>query len=212
LIALAAAITIPGRHGQRVLNAAVLGGSGAWLVFWGLRGLHPWLPGISAIVVGVLLALVGLVAVSWATAFLLGLLFALAGGLVAHLLHFFIAPIAVMFLGLGLFAGMTNHRRLAVVMPPVFSGFFVAYGAAISWASNLRGAKLVQFLDVRWVLGGAVVLALLLLAVALEREHSKKLRLEANAKRMEDERLKREIAARQARYQRAIDQATTTKH
>src|SRR5262249_29222114 len=105
LIALAAAITIPGRHGQRLLNAAGLGGSGAWLVFWGLRGLHPWLPGIAAIVAAVLLALFGLVAVGWATAFLLGVIFALAGALAAHLLHLLIAPIAVMFLGLGLYAG-----------------------------------------------------------------------------------------------------------
>src|SRR5262249_60760302 len=84
LIALAAAITIPGRHGQRLLNAAVLGGSGAWLVFWGLRGLHPWLPGIAAIVAAVLLALFGLVAVGRAPAVPLPGIFALPRALGAR--------------------------------------------------------------------------------------------------------------------------------
>ena len=70
LLALAVVITVPGRHGQRPLNAALLGATGAGLVFWGLRGaVHPWVPGAAAIVAAVLLALFGLVAVGWATAF-----------------------------------------------------------------------------------------------------------------------------------------------
>ncbi|MFN2547751.1 MAG: hypothetical protein ABR567_09990 [Myxococcales bacterium] len=200
-------ITVPGRHGQRPLNAAVLGAAGASLVFWGLKGLHPWLPGVAAIVVGVLLALFGLVAVGWATAFLLGVVFATAGSVLAHLLHLWVAPIAVLFLGFGLFAGMTNHRRLSVVLPPLFAGFFAAWGAAISWASNLRGARLVKLLDVDWGLGVAGVLAFALLALSFERERRQKLRLAARRQRMDDEKLKAELAGRQAKYQRAIDQA-----
>lgn len=213
LLALAVAITVPGRHGQRLLNAAVLGVGGGCLLYWGLRGLHPWAPGVAAIVAGVLLALFGLVAVGWATAFLLGLIFAVAASFAAHLLHLFIAPIAVLFFGLGLFAGMTNHRRLSIVMPPIFAGLLAAWGAAITWAPNMRGAKLVWLLDVQWVLGVAAVLTVALLALALEREHRRKRRIEAQAERMQDEQLKAELAARQAKYQRAIDQASTeTKH
>ena len=210
LLALAVVITVPGRHGQRPLNAALLGATGAGLVFWGLRGaVHPWVPGAAAIVAAVLLALFGLVAVGWATAFLTGVLLAAAGSLVAHALHLWIAPVAILFLGFGLFVGMSNHRRLSVVMPPIFAAIFVAWGAAICWAPNSRGAKLVQLLDVDWVLGVAGVLAFALLALSLEREHRKKLRLAARAKRMEDEKLKAEIASRQAKYKRAIDQAST---
>jgi hypothetical protein len=118
----------------------------------------------------VLLALFGLVAGAWATAFLLGLLFALAGSFVAAQLHLWIAPIASAFFGFGLFTGMTNRRRLSVVLPPLFAGLFAAWGAAICWAPNLRGAKLVQLLDVDWVLGLAAALALALLALARRRE------------------------------------------
>jgi hypothetical protein len=173
----------------------------------------PQLISIVAIVAGVLLALFGLVAAGWATSFLMGTIFAAAGAYLAVTLHLWIAPVAILFFGFGLFFGMTNHRRLSVVVPPLFAGLFAAWGAAISWASNLRGAKLVKLLDVDWTLATAGVLAFALLALALEREHRKKLRLEARAKQMEDEKLKKELAARQAKYQRAIEQASdTTKH
>jgi len=59
------------------------------------------------------------------------------------------------------------------------------------------------------LLHALLALAFALLALSREREHRKKLRLAARAKRMEDEKLKAEIASRQAKYERAIDQAST---
>ncbi len=203
LLGLALAVTIPGRHGQRLLNAAVLGCGAGALAFLGLRGVaHAWVPGIAAVVAGVLLALFGLVAVGWATSALLALLFAAGGSLAAQALHLWWPPVAVLCAGLGLFAGMVNHRRLSVVLPPLFGAVFVAVGAAISWAPNWRGAVLWQLNDLDWVLGLAGVVAVILLALSLEREHRKKLGLAARTRHMEDEELKKKLAAKQAAYER----------
>ena len=80
---------------------------------------------------------------------------------------------------------MVNHRRLAVVLPPIFAAIFIGWGCAISWAPNWRGAHLWQLNDLDWVLGFIAVAAVVLLALALEREHRKKLGLAARTKRME---------------------------
>ena len=217
MLALAAVVTLPGRHGQRPLNAALLGGAGAFLLFFGLRGaLHApaagavhgaWVPGVAAIVGGVLLALFGLVAAGWGTAFLLASLFACGGYFLAQHFHLWWHPIALLFFGVGLFGGMVNHRGLSIVMPPIFAGLFVALGAAICWAPHWRGAKLWQLNDVDWVLGAWGVLSFVLLGLALERNYRAKVRLAARTKRMDDEKLQKELASRQAKYNRAIDQA-----
>src|SRR6185436_11271727 len=87
LLALAAVITIPGRHGQRPLNAALLGAGAASALFFPLRGAtHAWIPGVAAIVAFVLAALFGLLAEGWATSAVVALIFAGAGSLVARAL------------------------------------------------------------------------------------------------------------------------------
>lgn len=206
LLALAAVVTIPGRHGQRPLNAALLGVGGGALVFQALR-LHPWLPGVGAIVTGVLLALFGLVAVGWATALLTALLFAGGGFLIATALHVVAVPIALAAFGLGLFVGLVNHRALSLVYPPIFSALFAAVGAAVAWAPNKRGAKLVQLLDVRWTLGLAGLLAIALLILSFERDFRARKRFAAREKHLAEQKLQAELAARAAKYQRAMDQA-----
>ncbi len=157
---------------------------------------------MAAIVAGVLCGVFGLVAVGWATSALVALAFAFVGSLVAHHLHLYIAPVAVLCAGLGLFAGMVNHKRLSVVLPPLFAAAFIALGCAISWAPNWRGAVLYQLNDLDWVLGLYAVSLAVLLALALEREHRKKLRLAARTKHMEDEQLQKKIAAQKAAYER----------
>lgn len=175
----------------------------AALVFFGLRGhLHDWVPGVAAVVSFVLAALFGLVADGWATAALVAAGFAGSAVLAAHALHLLALPLAALFGGLGLFAGMTNHKRLSVWLPPLCSAAFVAWGCAISWAPNWRGAKLWQLNDLDWVLGFAGVCAVILLALSLEREHRKKLRLAARTKLMADEELKKKLAGRQAAFAR----------
>jgi hypothetical protein len=208
LLGLAAVITLFGRHGQRPLNAALLGCSASAVALFGLRGaVHRWIPGVTAVVAFVLCALFGLVAEGWAAAVVVGLLLAGASSLVAHALHFFWLPVAVMFFGLGLFAGMVNHKRLSLWLPPIFSAIFIAWGCAISWAPNWRGAALWQLNYLDWVLGFAGIAAVVLLALSLGREHLQKLRLAARTEHMEDEELKAALAEKQASYQRAIDKA-----
>jgi hypothetical protein len=134
-------------------------------------------------------------------------LFGTAGGILSHLIRLYWPPGAVLGAGLGLFVGLANQRRLSVGMPPIFAGLFAALGAAVAWAPHGRGAALWQLNDVRWVLGLWGVLAGALFALALEREHRRKLRIEARAKRIEDEELRKQIEARKAAYQRAFDRA-----
>ena len=203
LLALAAIVTIPGRHGQRPLNAALLGTGAAAALFFPLRGAtHAWIPGVAAIVAFVLAALFGLVAAGWATSLVVALVFGGAGSLIARALHLWWPPVGVLFFGLGLFAGMVNHKRLSVILPPVFAAIFTGWGCAIAWAPNWRGAHLWQLNDLDWVLGLVAVAAVVLLALSFEREHRKKLGLAARTKRMEDEELQRQLKAKQAAYER----------
>ena len=185
-----------------MLNAAVLACGGAALAFFGLRSLHAWAPGIAAVLAFVLLALFGLVAEGWATAALVALLFAGAASLGAGALYLWWLPAAVMFFGIGLFVGMVHHRRLSVWIPPLFSAAFIAWGCAIAWAPNWRGAALWQLNDLDWVLGLAGICAVVLLALSLEREHRKKLRLAARTRGMADEELRKKLAGKQAAFSR----------
>ena len=150
----------------------------------------------------VLLAIFGLVAEGWATAAVVAVLLAGAASAGSHALYIWWLPAAVMFAGIGLFMGMVHHRRLSVWLPPLFSALFIAWGCAIAWAPNWRGAVLWQLNGLDWVLGLAAICAVVLLALSLEREHRKKLRLGARTKRMDDEDLKKKIAGRQAAFSR----------
>ena len=210
LLALALVVTLPGRHGQRPLNGALLGGAAFALAFLGLRGvLHAWTPGIVAIVAGVLVAVFGIVAVGWGTSLVTGAAFAIAGAIVARHLKVPVWGLAPAAGGIGIAAGMANHKRLSVVLPPIFAALFITLGAAILWAPHWRGAHLWQLNDVDWALGMWGVLTFVLLALALEREYRKRLRLAARTKAMEQEELKQQIEKRQAAYRKAFEKLQT---
>lgn len=203
LLLLAFLVTLFGRHGQRLLNGALLGCGAGALAFFGLRGAtHLWVPGVAAVVASVLAALFGVVAAGWATAALCALFFATAARSLASLFKLWWVPVSALAAGLGLFAGMANHLRLSVVLPPLFSAVFVAWGCAIAWAPNWRGAALWQLNDLDWVLGFAAVMAAVLLPLSLEREHRKKLRLASRTRNMDDEDLKKQLAVNQAARER----------
>lgn len=170
LLGLAALMTVLGRHGQRPLNAALLGALSFLLAFHGLRhlGAPHWLPGAVAIVAAVLAALFGFLTSGWGTAFLVGAVLACVGGALAHSfqLHPFLG--AAPLFGIGLWVGMTNYVRLALILPPLFSACFAALGAAVAWGH--RHALFPRLHDVRWTLALAAALALPLLAVSLARD------------------------------------------
>ncbi len=107
---------------------------------------------------------------------------------------------------------MVNHRRFSLVLPPFFGALFIAVGAAVSWAPHWRGAILWQLNEVDWVLGLAAIAAVVLLALSLEREYRKKLRLATRSKRLEDDALQKQIDRKKAAYQKVLDQADDTKH
>lgn len=196
MILLAVTVTVLGRHGQRPLNAAMLGAAAFSLAFFGLRGvLHAWLPGAAAVVAAVLAALFGSVADAWGTAFLLAALLGAAAAAAAQAVHLAWAPIAAVGASIGLFVGITRHRRLSVLLPPVFAGILAAVGAAIAWAPNRRGAFLWQLNEVGWVLALALAIIVPLFAISLERDRRRTRRLLARTREMDDEDLKKKIAA-----------------
>jgi len=80
------------------------------------------------------------------------------------------------------------------VLPPLFAAAFVALGAAIGWAPHWRGATLYQLNDVDWVMGLFAVLAIPLVALAVQRERWRKAQLEGRTQQMDDDELKQAIA------------------
>lgn len=196
LVVLAVAVTLLGRHGQRPLNAVLLGAVAFSLVFFGLRGvLHAWVPGALAVVAAVLAALFGFVADGWGTAFVLAAILGACAAALAKALGLAWPPIAALGASSGLFIGITRHRRLSVLLPPVFAGVFAAVGCAVAWAPNRRGALLWQLNEVGWVIGLAVAVTIPLFALSLERDRRRARKLLARTKQMDDEDLKKKIAA-----------------
>ena len=162
--------------------------------FFGFRGVgHPWLPGAAGVIAGVVGLLLGIIATTWGTAGLLALAFGAAAGTAANALKLPWPPIAAMAASIGLFIGVTRLRKLHVGLPPLFAAAFAALGAAIGWAPHWRGAALWQLNDVDWVLGLFVVLAIPLIAFALQRERWRT-RLPEPAS-TSDEELKKAVAA-----------------
>jgi hypothetical protein len=205
LLALAVIVTVPGRHGQRPLNSALLGGGAAALALYTL-GSEGWLPGVVAIVASVLLALFGMVAARWGTAALVAGMAATAGGLIARALHFLWLPVAALFTGLGLYAGMVKYKRVALVLPPICAAIFAVVGAAIAWAPHWRGAHLGLLNDVDWAFAIAAGLAVPLVALSLARERRRQRRIEGRTRLMDDEELKTRLGKKKEDYQRAFDQ------
>ncbi len=208
LLALAVAAVALGPRGQRPINAAMLGCGAFAAAFFGLRGFgHPWLAGSIAVVAGMLAAVFGAIADAWGTAALLASLFAAAAGATFAALKWTWPPVAALAGSIGLYIGITRKRKLELVLPPLFAAVFAAFGASIGWAPHRRGALLYPLNDIRWVLALTVALALPFTAVSILRERAKKSRLAARTPEMDDEDLKKQIAARQGDYERAVQEA-----
>jgi hypothetical protein len=192
-LALAIAATVLGPRGQRPVNAAMLAAGMFAAAFFGFRGAgHPWLPGVAAVIAGMLGLLLGAIATTWGTAGLLALVFGAAAAAAAHAIGLLWPPIAVVGASIGLFVGVTRLRKLHVALPPLFAAAFAALGLAIGWAPHQRGAALWRLMDVDWVLGLFVALAIPLAILAVQRERR---RLAAEARGGGDEDLKKAIAA-----------------
>ena len=208
LLAAAAAAVALGPRGQRPVNALVLGGSAFAAAFFGLGALgHPWLGGSVAVIAGTLALLFGAVTETWGTALLMAVVLGVAAGAPVAMLKHAWAPVAAVAGSIGLFVGVTRHRKLEVVLPPIFAAIFLALGLAIGWAPHRRGAVLPQLLEPLWVIGLALLLMAPLLAIAIYRERARKARLQARTQQMDDEDLKKALAERQAEHEAAAQAA-----
>jgi cell division protein FtsW (lipid II flippase) len=134
LLALALSITLAGRHGLRLMNGALLGMGWFCAALFGLHGvLHPWLPGVAAILLGAIGLLIGLVQPSSGTGLVLAAICAPCGFLAARQFKlFWQVPTAAAAI-LGFFFGLSNHKRLSIVLPPLFAALFAASGAQLLW-------------------------------------------------------------------------------
>ncbi len=204
LLGMALVATVLGPRGKRAVNAAVLSAGVFACAFFGLRGVgHAWVAPVTAVIAAVLAALFGVVADAWGTAALLGGLFAVAAGAGVAALKWPWLPVAAVAGSIGLFLGITRQRKLEILLPPLFAAVFAALGATIGWAPHRRGAILWRLNDVRWVLGLIAALAIPLVVLALQREKWRLRKLEGRTREMDDEDLKKALAARQPRYERA---------
>jgi MFS family permease len=209
LLGLALLATVLGPRGQRAVNAAMLSAGVFACAFFGLRGVgHAWVAPVTGVIAAVLAALFGVVAEAWGTAALLGGLFAAAtGGGVAALKRPW-APVAAVAGSIGLFLGITRQSKLEILLPPLFAAVFAALGLTIGWAPHRHGAILWRLNDVRWVLGLIAALAVPLVVLALQREKWRRTKLEGRTREMDDEDLKKALAARQPEYERQAAEAS----
>jgi len=208
LLGLAVVVTALGPRGQRAVNAAILSAGIFACAFFGLRGVgHEWLAPVTAVIAAVLAAVFGVVVDTWGTAALLGGLLAAAAGAGVAALKRPWAPVAAVAGSIGLFLGITRQRKLEIYLPPLFASVFAAVGATIGWAPHRRGAILWRLNDVHWLLGLIAALAIPLVVLAWQRENWRRRKLEARTREMDDEDLKKALAARQPDHERAAQEA-----
>jgi hypothetical protein len=198
LLVLALLITILGRHGLRLMNAALLGPGFFFAAFFGLRGvLHEWLPGAAAVLLGGIGLLVGLVLPAAGTACVLAVIFGALGYLAALSFKLvWTVPVAAAAF-VGAFFGFTSQKKLSVVLPPVFAALFTAFGAQLIWRPRYPPQT---------KLAATAALEIALVSFALLRARYAKRRLERNARRIEDEELRRRVAEKQAEFKRVYGQ------
>lgn len=198
LLAWAALLLVLGRRGQGVLAGSLLG---LGVVVLALGTLQPALevgsiaPGLLALFGGAGALLFGIASPGWGSAGICAIGLGYGGAFLAHDLFGFLAiGGAAPGAGLGLFAGISNHRRLAVFLPQLFAGLALALGAANLLASHRRGAAVPQLASLEWALGLAAALALPLIALSVEREARNTRRLLSRTKAMKDDELRLRLA------------------
>ena len=176
---LALLFTVLHRHALRPLSALLLGGVCVGLSLGLLAPALPagsGLPGILAILgAGISLGL-GLAAPGWASALIAMLCGGALGGLAAERIgHFDWRFGAAPFGLLGLMTGLANQRALSVWMPPLWAALLCTL--SVTRLTNGEGAlkQLPAFAHPPIAGGLFLVLAAVLLAVSVEREHRRKL-------------------------------------
>lgn len=203
LLGLAAAVTLAGRHGQRILNGAVLGAALSALAFFAMRselGARSMTPGIAALTLGAACLAFGLRAPGWSTGFLVAAILGVFGGVLARKLGYLAIGGAAPMAGIGLFLGLANHRSLSVWLPPLFCAPFVVAGAALAWLP--RRPRVHDLEELERVLGITFGVLLPLLALSLERNHRSRLRLETRAQLAADQESKEAQERKRAAFRR----------
>jgi len=186
LLIFAIALTLLGRHGQRLLAGTSFA---ALVVGFALLFLRPqaptedW-PGLVAVIGGGAAFALGIGLPGWTTALLSAVTLGALGGLGA--VHLGGAPWlagALPFALLGLILGLANHLFWGLWLPPIAAAF----------ALTLATAKLVALealTHAGLALATAAILSVALLAISLERDHQRKKRATNKTKQKADQELK----------------------
>jgi hypothetical protein len=196
LLALAAAMVVLGRHGQRVLSGALLVAGVVMVAHFVVAPRFPgapW-PGMLMIVGGTTAFACGLIWVGWATAVALAAVFGLAGGLatqhLAHLPFWWFAPVFAL---LGFFTGLASHRPLSVVLPPLAASLSLTVALSRLLGPHFAGATVPQLAELPYAFAVLVLTTLLFLAQARARDRWSKRRLAGRASLTSDAGIKKRL-------------------
>jgi len=207
LLGFALALTLLGRHGQRLLAGAFLGGVVAGVALLFIRPQLPdssW-PGLLAVIGGGAAFALGLGVPGWTTALAssvsLGALFGYAGVEAGKLPWLAGALPGAL---LGLFLGLANHLWWGLWMPPLAAALGIALASAGLLGPHGEGAMVPQLISAQWALALFGALAVALLAVSFEREHLRKKRLGAKNKALADEELKSKLKRDRERHDKYL--------
>ena len=197
LFALAAALLVLGRHGQRLLAGALCAAGVAAVALLWLSPQFPGspLPGVLLIIGGAFALAAGIAWPGWGSATAFGALFGLGGARAAgHLdttIPWFV--LAVAFGLLGFFLTLANYRRLSLLLPPTFAALFLVLGLSRKLGPHFAGAAIPQLAELPWAAALFVCLALGFLGVALAREERANRRRAARTRLRKDAELKQRI-------------------
>ena len=194
LLAVSIAAVALGRRGLRLTNAAIAGCGFFCAALFGLRGAAPsWVPGFAAVVGGAVGVLLGLTLTGVGTGLVLAAFFGALTIWVAPQLGLAWPLPAAAAAAVAFSFGVVARKRLALVVTPLCAALLAALGVQQIWRPRFS-------LEAK--VAATALLAAVLLALSFAREHRARRIARENAKRIEDEELRRRVAEKQAEYRR----------
>ncbi len=206
-IAFAIALTMLGRHGQRLLAGTSLGGIVAGAILLGLRPHFPdaeW-PGFLAVLGGGAALGLGIATPGWTTAIVSATALCAVGMFLAvRIAHVSLLVGAIPGALLGLFLGLANHLFWGLWMPPIAAAFSLSIAAARLLGAADTGPIVSELAQAPYSLALFVGLSIALIVVSHEREHRKRLRAAARTQAMSDRELQSKVKRERERHERFL--------
>ena len=204
LFALAAALLVLGRHGQRLLAGALCSsGVAAVALLWlSPRMPNSPLPGVLLIIGSAFALAAGMAWPSLGTAVASAGLCGLSGAAAASHLGSSVPSflLTIAFALLGFFLALANDQRLSLLLPPTFAALFLALGLSRKLGPHFAGAQIPQLAELPWAAAVFACSALFFLCIALARDEVGKRRLAARTLVRKDAAAKQLLEKRQKTF------------